>query len=73
MKHGKKYVDSAKLIDRAAQYEVAEALDIAVKTGKAKFDETFEVTANLNIDPKKTNVIIRGLLSVWLISERTHN
>ena len=30
----------------------------------AKFDETFEVTANLNIDPKKTNVIIRGLLSV---------
>ena len=35
MKHGKKYVDSAKLIDRATQYDVAEALDIAVKTGKA--------------------------------------
>lgn len=30
----------------------------------SKFDETLEVTANLNIDPKKTNVIIRGLLSV---------
>ena len=42
MKHGKKYVDSAKLIDRATQYDVAEALDIAVKTGKAKFDETVE-------------------------------
>ena len=38
----------------------------------AKFDETFEVTANLNIDPKKTNVIIRGLLSVIAIFLNTH-
>ena len=47
MKHGKKYVDSAKLIDRATQYDVAEALDIAVKTGRAKFDETVEVHVKL--------------------------
>ena len=33
-------------------------------TAPSKFDETFEVVANLNIDPKKTNVIVRGMLSV---------
>ena len=40
MKHGKKYVDSAKLVDRSKFYETDEALDLCVKTGKAKFDET---------------------------------
>ena len=37
MKHGKKYVESAKLVDSTALYDVAEALDLAIKTGKAKF------------------------------------
>ena len=36
-------------------------------TAPSKFDETFEVVANLNIDPKKTNVIVRGMLSVTSI------
>ena len=36
-------------------------------TAPSKFDETFEVVANLNIDPKKTNVIVRGMLSVTAI------
>jgi len=40
MKHGKKYREGAKLIDRQKLYEVNEALDLAVKTGTAKFDET---------------------------------
>ena len=40
MKHGKNYVDGAKLIDRSKLYESAEALDLAVQTAKAKFDET---------------------------------
>ena len=43
MKHGKKYVDGAKLIDRSKLYDVNEALDLCVKTGTAKFDETVEV------------------------------
>ena len=39
MKHGKKYTDSAKLLDRATLYEPNEALELCTKTGKAKFDE----------------------------------
>jgi len=42
MKHGKKYQDSAKLVNTANLYEAAEALDLCVKTAKAKFDETEE-------------------------------
>ncbi len=60
MKHGKKYVDSAKLIDRGAQYDVAEALDIAVKTGKAKFDETVEVHVKLGVDSRHADQQVRG-------------
>ena len=46
---GKKYVDSAKLIDRSVQYEVADAMDLVVKTAKAKFDETVEVHIKLSL------------------------
>ena len=60
MKHGKKYVDSTKLIDRNAQYEIAEALDIAVKTGKAKFDETVEVHVKLGVDSRHADQQVRG-------------
>ena len=47
MKHGKKYSDGAKLIDRNTLYESADALDLAVQTAKAKFDETIEVHVRL--------------------------
>ena len=47
MKHGKKYVDGAKLIDRSKLYDVNEALELAVKTGTAKFDESVEVHVKL--------------------------
>ena len=60
MKHGKKYVDSAKLIDRNTLYDVAEALDIAVKTGKAKFDETVEVHVKLGVDSRHADQQVRG-------------
>lgn len=60
MKHGKKYVDSAKLIDRAAQYDVAEAMDLVVKTGKAKFDETVEVHVKLGVDGRHADQQVRG-------------
>ena len=39
MKHGKKYVDSAKLVDKTKFYDTAEAMDLCIKTSKAKFDE----------------------------------
>ncbi len=60
MKHGKKYVDSAKLIDRGNQYEVNEALDLVVKTGKAKFDETVEVHVKLGVDGRRAEQQVRG-------------
>ena len=60
MKHGKKYVDSAKLIDRTALYEVAEALDLTVKTGKAKFDETVELHVKLGVDSRHADQLVRG-------------
>ena len=40
MKHGKKYSESAKLVEHLKLYDTAEALDLCTKTGKAKFDET---------------------------------
>ena len=50
MKHGKKYVDGAKLIERSRLYDTQEALDLCVKTGTAKFDETVEVHVKLGVD-----------------------
>ena len=50
MKHGKKYVDSQKLFDRNTLFDIEEALDLAVQTGKAKFDETVEVHVKLGVD-----------------------
>ena len=42
MKHGKKYVDSLKVVDRTKLYDPNEALDVCVKTAAAKFDETVD-------------------------------
>ena len=60
MKHGKKYVDSAKLVDRTTFYEVNEALDLVVKTGKAKFDETVELHVKLGVDSRHADQQVRG-------------
>jgi len=60
MKHGKKYVDSAKLVDRTTLYEVNEALDLVVKTGKAKFDETVELHVKLGVDSRHADQQVRG-------------
>ena len=60
MKHGKKYTDSQKLFDRSANFEVAEALDLAIKTGKAKFDETVEVHVRLGVDSRQADQQVRG-------------
>ncbi len=60
MKHGKKYVEGAKLIDRSKVYDTAEALDICVKTGKAKFDETVEIHVRLGVDSRHADQQVRG-------------
>ncbi len=60
MKHGKKYLESAKLVDRATLYEPAEALELAVKTSSAKFDETVEVHVRLGVDSRHADQQVRG-------------
>lgn len=60
MKHGKKYVESAKLVDRAKLYDTDEALEVAVKTGTAKFDETIEVHVRLGVDSRHADQQVRG-------------
>ena len=57
---GKKYIESSKLVDKNVLYTPAEALDLAVKTAKAKFDETIEAAFNLNINPKYADQQLRG-------------
>ena len=60
MKHGKKYLESAKLVDRATLYDPAEALELAVKTSSAKFDETVEIHVRLGVDSRHADQQVRG-------------
>ncbi|MDY3937951.1 MAG: 50S ribosomal protein L1 [Oscillospiraceae bacterium] len=60
MKHGKKYVESVKLIDKAKLYESTEAIDLAVKTATAKFDETVEIHVRLGVDSRHADQQVRG-------------
>ena len=60
MKHGKKYVDSAKLIDTLNAYDPEEAIALTLQTSKAKFDETIELHARLGVDPRHADQQVRG-------------
>ncbi|MBQ6430630.1 MAG: 50S ribosomal protein L1 [Oscillospiraceae bacterium] len=62
MFRGKKYKDSAKQIDRSVQYEVADALDLVVKTAPAKFDETVEIHIKLGVDSRHADQQVRGAI-----------
>ena len=62
MKHGKKYVEGAKLIDRSKLYDTEEALDVCVKTGTAKFDETVELHVKLGVDGRHADQQVRGAI-----------
>ena len=60
MKHGKKYEDSKKLIDPLKAYDPTEAVDLILKTSKAKFDETVEISVRLGVDPRHADQQVRG-------------
>ena len=60
MKRGKKYIDSAKLIDKSKLYDSAEALELVCKTAKAKFDETLEVHLKMGVDSRHADQQVRG-------------
>ncbi|HHW47506.1 MAG TPA: 50S ribosomal protein L1 [Clostridiaceae bacterium] len=60
MKRGKKYLESLKLVDRTKLYDPVEALELAQKTSKAKFDETVEVHVKLGVDSRHADQQVRG-------------
>lgn len=60
MKHGKKYFDAAKLVDKSKLYEPGEALETVIKTSTAKFDETVELHVKLGVDSRHADQQVRG-------------
>ena len=61
-KKGKKYTDKAKQIERGTLYEVADAMDLVVKTAPAKFDETVELHVKLGVDSRHADQQVRGAI-----------
>ena len=60
MKHGKKYIDAAKLIENNKTYDPTEALELCCKTATAKFDETVELHVRLGVDSRHADQQVRG-------------
>ncbi|WP_295867139.1 50S ribosomal protein L1 [uncultured Oscillibacter sp.] len=62
MFRGKKYTDSAKLIDKNAFYEAAEGMELVCKSATAKFDETVELHVKLGVDSRHADQQVRGAI-----------
>ena len=62
MFRGKKYQNGAKLIDKAAAYDVKEAMELVVKAAPAKFDETVELHVKLGVDSRHADQQVRGAI-----------
>ncbi|MFD1411821.1 50S ribosomal protein L1 [Lapidilactobacillus gannanensis] len=61
-KHGKKYIEALKQVDKNKEYTAKEAIALLKKVDFAKFDATVEVAYNLNVDPKQADQQIRGAM-----------
>jgi len=61
VKHGKKYLEVAKLVDSAKAYEPLEAIEVAKKTARAKFDEPVELHLRMGVDPRASDQQVRGV------------
>lgn len=59
-KKGKKYLESAKLVERTTAYAPSEAFNLVLKTAKAKFDESVELSCRLGVDPRHADQQVRG-------------
>ena len=59
-KHGKRYQASLKTFDRHEQYSYQEAVKLVKQNATAKFDESFEISMNLGVDPRKADQLVRG-------------
>ncbi|MBE7034800.1 MAG: 50S ribosomal protein L1 [Ruminococcaceae bacterium] len=62
MFRGKKYKESAKLVDKTTLYEPSQAIELVTKTAKAKFDETVEVHVKLGVDSRHADQQVRGAI-----------
>ncbi len=62
MKKGKRYTESAKLVDRSVAYPVNDAIDLVLKTANAKFDETVELHTRLGVDSRQADQQVRGVV-----------
>ena len=61
-RHGKKYLEDAKLIDTAKSYPIEEAIELVKKVSYTKFDETMELVFRLNVDPRHADQQLRGAI-----------
>jgi large subunit ribosomal protein L1 len=61
-KHGKSYLEAAKLIDKTNLYDPTEAMELVQKTATKKFDETIEVAIRLGVDPRHADQQVRGVV-----------
>jgi large subunit ribosomal protein L1 len=59
-KHGKKYTEKSKKIDKQARYDFNEALELSLASSYAKFDETLDISVRLGVDPRHADQMIRG-------------
>ena len=62
MRKGKKYIESAKIVDRSKLYDTEEALQTVIDTAKAKFDETVEIHVKLGVDSRHADQQVRGAI-----------
>jgi len=60
-KHGKKYLEAIKLVDKARTYHPQEAIDLAKKASYAEFDETVELHLRMGVDPRHADQQVRGV------------
>ena len=62
IKHGKKYKEASKLLDRSKAYSAEEAVELAKKTSYARFDETVELHLRMGVDPRSADQQVRGVI-----------
>lgn len=63
-KHGKKFLKASEAIDGLKLYDVAEAVELVLKSSYAKFDETVDLAVNLGVNPKYSDQMVRGAVSM---------
>ena len=64
MKRSKRYKEAADKVDRSKLYALRDAAELAKETAKAKFDETVEMSVRLGVDPKRSDQMVRGTVTL---------